>query len=148
MNDAPASSAFRIAAARGMLDAGSIVAVCTHAAAWIGLALALGLTSWLCIGLACVSGAIAVAALWLLIRIAIDRRLFTALAHSTALTGEDDALASLDHALQRLGWIDEAKAGRTLDSRVRGVAQLVRLVTVLAVVQVAAVAVAVVGGAF
>nr|WKF55957.1 hypothetical protein HUO10_000401 [Paraburkholderia busanensis] len=148
MNDAPATIAFKIAAARGLLDAGSIVAVCTHVAAWVGLALALGLTSWLCIGLACVSGVIALLALWLLIRIAIDRRLFTALAQSSTLTGEDDALAALDHALQRLGWIDEAKAGRTLDARVRGVARLVRLTMALAVVQVAAVAVAVLGGAF
>ncbi|WP_244146563.1 hypothetical protein [Paraburkholderia sp. BCC1876] len=148
MNDTPASVQFKIAAARGLLDAGLIVAICTQVAAWVGLALAFALGAWPCVAVVCVSGAVAVLALWLLIRVAIDRRLFSTLAHSIALTNEDDALAALDHALQRLGWIDETKAGRTLDARVRGVARLVRLVTILAVVQVLVIAVAALIGAF
>ena len=148
MNDSSASVQFKIAAARGLLDAGLILAICAHLAAWVGLALAFGMSSWACVALVCVSGAVAVLALWLLIRVAIDHRLFTMLAHSTASTNEDDALAALDHALQRLGWIDETKAGRTLDARVRGVARLVRLVTILAVVQVLVIALAALTGAF
>ncbi|PQV50723.1 hypothetical protein [Paraburkholderia sp. BL21I4N1] len=148
MNDTSASVPFKIASARGLLDAGLIVSICTQVAAWLGLALAFALGAWLCVAVVCVSGAVAILALWLLIRVALDRRLFGALAHSTALTNEDDALAALDHALQRLGWIDETKAGRTLDARVRGVARLVRLVTLLAIVQVLVVAVAALSGAF
>ncbi|ASL42231.1 hypothetical protein bAD24_I01985 [Burkholderia sp. AD24] len=148
MNDSSASVQFKIAAARGLLDAGLILAICAHLAAWVGLALAFGLASWPCVAMACASGTVAVLALWLLIRLAIDHRLFTTLAHSTASTNEDDALAALDHALRQLGWIDETKTGRTLDARVRGVARLVRLVTILAVVQVLVIALAALTGAF
>ncbi|WP_235822255.1 hypothetical protein, partial [Burkholderia ubonensis] len=87
--------------------------------------------------LATVSTASGVAALWFAVRIAIDRRLFAALADAATAPepAGGDALAALDRALADLGWIDETKAGRTLDARVRGAIGLCRTGVWIAVVQ-------------
>jgi len=86
--------------------------------------------------------------LWLLIRVTVDRRLFAALVHATDTLNEADGLGALDRALLQLGWIDQAKAGRSLDARVRGVTRLLRQSVGLAVLQLFVVAAAAWCGAF
>ncbi|WP_249206037.1 hypothetical protein, partial [Burkholderia cenocepacia] len=86
--------------------------------------------------LAAVSAGAGIAALWYAVRIEIDRRLFAALARTVGDDGAvDDGLAALDRALADLGWIDAAKAGRTLDARVRGAVGLCRTAVLVAIVQ-------------
>nr|WP_232490730.1 hypothetical protein [Burkholderia ubonensis] len=69
-------------------------------------------------------------------RIEIDRRLFAALARTASGDASaDDGLAALDRALAYLGWIDEGKAGRTLDARVRGAVGLCRAGVLVAIMQ-------------
>lgn len=132
------SAPFRIAAARGALDAGAWAIAAALAAAGAG--------GWIAAGwapatlprvlLAVVSTASAVAALWYAVRIAIDRRLFAALARvADGDEAVDGGLAALDRALADLGWIDAAKAGRTLDARVRGAVGLCRAAVLVAIVQ-------------
>ncbi|MBP0630899.1 MULTISPECIES: hypothetical protein [unclassified Cupriavidus] len=80
---------------------------------------------------------VALAQLWLLLRVAIDRRLFDALAASAdpnVQTGQAD-LAGLDGALTGLGWIASERTGRPLPERARGAMRLVRASLVLAAVQ-------------
>lgn len=147
---------FKLAAARGVLDAASVIALGTHLGAWLGLGLAFTLVGWACVAECVVSVLVAVLAMWLLIRVTIDRRLFIALEHAvvnvnvnvTVTATETDALDALDQALLQLGWIDRAKAARPLDARVRGVTGLLRQTVALAVVQLLAVATAAVSGAF
>ncbi|WP_322075129.1 hypothetical protein [Burkholderia cenocepacia] len=132
------SAPFRIAAARGALDAGAWALVAVLAAAGAG--------GWIAAGwapatlarvlLAAVSAGAGIAALWYAVRIEIDRRLFAALARTVGDDGAvDDGLAALDRALADLGWIDAAKAGRTLDARVRGAVGLCRAAVLVAIVQ-------------
>ena len=132
------SAPFRIAAARGALDAGAWALVAALAAAGAG--------GWIAAGwapatlarvlLAAVSAGAGIAALWYAVRIEIDRRLFAALARTVGDDGAvDDGLAALDRALAELGWIDAAKAGRTLDARVRGAVGLCRAAVLVAIVQ-------------
>ncbi|WP_321950920.1 hypothetical protein [Burkholderia cenocepacia] len=132
------SAPFRIAAARGALDAGAWALVAALAAAGAG--------GWIAVGwapatlarvlLAAVSAGAGIAALWYAVRIEIDRRLFAALARTVGDDGAvDDGLAALDRALADLGWIDAAKAGRTLDARVRGAVGLCRAAVLVAIVQ-------------
>lgn len=148
MNEPVASTRFKLSAARGLLDAASIVALCTHVAAWLSLGLAFTLVSWSCVAVTVLSMLMAVLTLWLLIRVTIDRRLFIALEHAVVTIAEKDSLDALDQALLQLGWIDAAKAARSLDARVRGVTGLLRQTVALAVVQLLVVAVAAVSGAF
>ncbi|MGT2489580.1 hypothetical protein ACU4GD_01010, partial [Cupriavidus basilensis] len=49
--------------------------------------------------------------LWLLARVAIDHRLFAALADISQGAGTDEMLGSLDQALVRLGWTRPGPAG-------------------------------------
>ncbi|WP_175844523.1 hypothetical protein [Burkholderia arboris] len=129
------SAPFRIAAARGALDAGAWAIAAALAAGW-----------WIAAGwapatparvlLAVVSTGSGIAALWYAVRIAIDRRLFAALARAAAGDGAvDDGLEALDRALTDLGWIDATKAGRALDARVRGAVGLCRAGVLVAIVQ-------------
>ncbi|MDN7668885.1 hypothetical protein QZM08_21750 [Burkholderia vietnamiensis] len=103
------SAPFRIAAARGVLDAGAWAIAAALAAAGAG--------GWIASGwppasiaravLAVISAGSAIAALWYAVRIEIDRRLFAALAHATSDDGDDElghALTALDRALADLGW--------------------------------------------
>ncbi|WGS43486.1 hypothetical protein LFL97_08160 [Burkholderia sp. JSH-S8] len=132
------SAPYRIAAARGALEAGTWAIVAALAAAGAGWWVAAG---WMAAPLArallaAVSTVSGVAALWYAVRIAIDRRLFAALAHAArAPDGAGDALAALDRALADLGWIAAAKAGRVLDARVRGAIGLCRAGVLIAVIQ-------------
>ncbi|WP_084906493.1 hypothetical protein [Burkholderia ubonensis] len=133
------SAPYRIAAARGALDAGAWAVAVALVAAGAGWWVASG---WRAAPfaqalLATVSTASGVAALWFAVRIAIDRRLFAALADAATAPepAGGDALAALDRALADLGWIDETKAGRTLDARVRGAIGLCRTGVWIAVVQ-------------
>ncbi|WP_354682326.1 hypothetical protein [Cupriavidus necator] len=80
--------------------------------------------------------AVALAELWLLLRVAIDHRLFDALAASCTRDGHAD-LAGLDRALTELGWIAPARAGRPLPERARGAMRLVRASAALAALQLA-----------
>nr|WP_232447193.1 hypothetical protein [Burkholderia ubonensis] len=132
------SAPYRIAAARGALDAGAWALVVALAAAGAG--------GWVAAGwapatlarvlLAAISTGAGIAALWYAVRITIDRRLFAALARTAEGDGAiDDGLAALDRALADLGWIDAAKAGRTLDARVRGAVGLCRAGVLVAIVQ-------------
>ncbi|MPV56117.1 hypothetical protein CFB46_10815 [Burkholderia sp. HI2761] len=140
------SAPFRIAAARGALDAGAWAIAAALAAAGAGGWIAAG---WLPatlarVLLAAVSTGSGIAALWYAVRIEIDRWLFAALAR--AVEGDaavDDGLAALDRALTDLGWIDAAKAGRMLDARVRGAVGLCRAAVLVAVVQWVAVGIAI-----
>ncbi|KVN29174.1 hypothetical protein WJ63_11020 [Burkholderia pyrrocinia] len=132
------SAPYRIAAARGALEAGAWAIVAALAAAGAGWWVAAGWTAAPLARalLAAVSTVSGVAALWYAVRIAIDRRLFAALAHAArAPDGGGDALAALDRALADLGWIDAAKAGRVLDARVRGAIGLCRAGVLIAVIQ-------------
>lgn len=148
MSESVASTHFKLSAARGLLDAALIVVLCTHVAAWLGLGLAFTLLSWPCVAVSVVSVLVASLTLWLLIRVTIDRRLFAALAHATVTLSETEGLGMLDLALLQLGWIDQAKAGRSLDARVRGVTGLLRQSAGLAVLQLLIVAAAAWWGAF
>ncbi|WP_175682764.1 hypothetical protein [Burkholderia cenocepacia] len=129
---------FRIAAARGALDAGAWALAAALVAAGAGGWLAAG---WAAptlarVLLAVVSTGAGIAALWYAVRIAIDRRLFATLARAVDGDGAvDGPLAALDRALADLGWIDAAKAGRTLDARVRGAVGLCRAAVLVAIVQ-------------
>ncbi|VWB40734.1 hypothetical protein OHZ10_06955 [Burkholderia arboris] len=132
------SAPFRIAAARGALDAGAWAIAAALAAAGAGWWIAAGWApATLARGLlAVVSSGSGIAALWYAVRIAIDRRLFAALARAAAGDGAlDDGLEALDRALTDLGWIDATKAGRALDARVRGAVGLCRAGVLVAIVQ-------------
>jgi hypothetical protein len=110
--------------------------------------LAFALRSWPCVAVSVVSVLVGSLTLWLLIRVTIDRRLFAALVHATVTSNEADGLDALDRALLQLGWIDQAKAGRSLDARVRGVTGLLRQSVGLAMLQLLIVAAAAWCGAF
>ncbi|WP_175866148.1 hypothetical protein [Burkholderia contaminans] len=132
------SAPFRIAAARGALDAGAWAIAAALAAAGAGWWIASGWAPATIarVLLAVVSTGSGIAALWYAVRIEIDRRLFAALARAAA--GEesvDDGLAALDRALTDLGWIDASKAGRALDARVRGAVGLCRAGVLVAIAQ-------------
>ncbi|CAM3042621.1 hypothetical protein BUUB107078_06990 [Burkholderia ubonensis] len=136
------SAPYRIAAARGALDAGAWAVAVALVAAGAGWWVASGWSAapFAQALLASVSTASGVAALWFAVRIAIDRRLFAALADAVSAAAPPepagaDALAALDRALADLGWIDATKAGRTLDARVRGAIGLCRTGVWIAVVQ-------------
>ncbi|NTZ05694.1 hypothetical protein [Burkholderia metallica] len=132
------SAPFRIAAARGALDASAWAIAAALAAAGAGGWIAAGWppATFARVLLAAVSTGSGIAALWYAVRIEIDRRLFAALARAVDGDGSaDDGLAALDHALADLGWIDATKAGRTLDTRVRGAVGLCRAAVLVAVVQ-------------
>ncbi|TDF63571.1 hypothetical protein [Cupriavidus sp. L7L] len=107
-------------------------------ALWIGVAgLAFALASaWLSAGpaLSALPLLVAPAQLWLLLRVAIDRRLFDALAASADREGQAD-LAGLDGALTGLGWITPGRTGRSLPERARGAMRLVSASVALAAVQ-------------
>lgn len=91
----------------------------------------LGLTA-----LASVVIALGLAQTFLALRCTIDARLFRRLRERMNVANPTaTALPSLDSALQSLGWIDAAKAGRPLATRVAGVARLVRLHGLLLVAQ-------------
>ncbi|WP_373377848.1 hypothetical protein [Cupriavidus nantongensis] len=109
-------------------------------AAWIGaagLAFAM-LAAWLGAGTAmsrwpaALALLLALPQLWLLLRVAIDQRLFGALA---ACAPEQPELARLDAALLELGWMPAAGAPRPLPERARGALRLVRASAVLTVCQ-------------
>ncbi|KVF20644.1 MULTISPECIES: hypothetical protein [Burkholderia] len=132
------SAPFRIAAARGALDAGAWAIAAALAAAGAGWWIASGWAPATVarVLLAVVSTGSGIAALWVAVRIEIDRRLFAALARAAAGDASvDDALAALDRALADLGWIDASKAGRALDARVRGAVGLCRAGVLVAIVQ-------------
>lgn len=109
-------------------------------AAWIGaagLAFAM-LAAWLGAGAAisrwpaALALLLALPQLWLLLRVAIDLRLFAALA--SGVPGQPD-LTGLDAALLELGWLPAARAARPLTERARGALRLVRASTALTVCQ-------------
>lgn len=132
------SAPFRIAAARGALDAGAWALAAALVAAGAGGWIAAG---WAAptlarVLLAVVSTGSGIAALWYAVRIAIDRRLFATLARAVDGDGAvDGPLAALDRALADLGWIDAAKVGRTLDARACGAVGLCRAAVLVAIVQ-------------
>ncbi|WP_322088634.1 hypothetical protein [Burkholderia sp. BCC1999] len=139
------SAPFRIAAARGALDAGAWAIAAALAAAGAGWWIASGWAPATIarVLLAVVSTGSGIAALWYAVRIEIDRRLFAALARAAGDGSVDDGLAALDRALADLGWIDAAKAGRALDARVRGAVGLCRAGVLIAIVQWLAVGLAI-----
>ncbi|AMR78786.1 hypothetical protein [Cupriavidus nantongensis] len=109
-------------------------------AAWIGaaglafamLAAGLGAGTAMSRWPAALALLLALPQLWLLLRVAIDRRLFGALA--TGAQGQSD-LSGLDAALLELGWMPAARAARPLPERARGALRLVRASAVLTVCQ-------------
>ncbi|SOY44791.1 hypothetical protein [Cupriavidus taiwanensis] len=117
-------------------------------AMWIGaagLAFAI-LAAWLGAGsavarwVAALALLLALPQLWLLLRVAIDHRLFAALA--SGAQGQADLAAGLaadlrqlDAALLELGWMPAARAARPLPERARGALRLVRASAVLTVCQ-------------
>ncbi|MDF3832560.1 hypothetical protein P3W85_06310 [Cupriavidus basilensis] len=114
---------------------------------WAGLALALvnlllaGTLSpagrvYLVLGI--VAAALGAVQLWLLIRVAIDRRLFGALAEASALAGMAASLASLDQALAGLGWGRPVAGGRSLARRARGALRFLHWAAALAALQLLA----------
>lgn len=119
------------------------VAGALSGALWIGLAgLVFGVASaWLAVtaqtprALVVAPLLLALAQLWLLLRVAIDRRLFDALAAAASRHGSPD-LAALDTALIELGWITAPRAGRPLPERARGAMRLVRASAALAAAQI------------
>ncbi|WP_454735976.1 hypothetical protein [Cupriavidus necator] len=120
------------------------VAGALSGAMWIGLAgivFAMA-TAWLAVtapaprALAAAPLLLALVQLWLLLRVAIDRRLFDALAAAASHYGSPD-LAALDTALIELGWITASRAGRPLPERARGAMRLVRASAALAAAQLA-----------
>jgi hypothetical protein len=121
-----------------MLDVALVAALGTHIAAWAGLGMscAFARDSGLGVIAACGSGVVGMLTLWLLIRVAIDRRLFASLARANVTHDLAGALRALDEALRELGWIDDRKAGRSIDARVRGVAGLLKRVVALMLIQV------------
>ncbi|MGS0893169.1 hypothetical protein ACVBGC_11605 [Burkholderia stagnalis] len=132
------SAPFRIAAARGTLDAGAWAIAAALAAAGAGWWVAAGWAPATVarVLLAVISTGSGIAALWYAVRIEIDRRLFAALALAvTEESSVDDGLAALDRALLDLGWIDAGKAGRALDARVRGAVALCRAGVLVAIAQ-------------
>jgi hypothetical protein len=84
-----------------------------------------------------VSVASGIATLWYSVRIQIDRQLFATLADEVRLQDGEvaEALVGLDEALTASGWINAAKAGRPLATRVRGATRLLRGSVAIAVVQ-------------
>ena len=109
-------------------------------AAWIGaagLAFAM-LAAWLGAGTAisrwpaALALLLALPQLWLLLRVAIDQRLFGALAAGAPRQPE---LARLDAALLELGWMPARRAERPMTERARGAMRLVRASAVLTVCQ-------------
>ena len=148
MNRPSAATHLKLSAALGLLDAAFFIALLTHVAAWVGVGLAFTLLSWASVAMSVASVVIAIVALWLLIRVTIDRRLFAALSHMTGTSGEAGGLDALDQALLDLGWIDRKKAGRPLDERVRGVTKLLRQSVALAVLQLLIVGATASHGAF
>ncbi|MCG5258676.1 hypothetical protein [Cupriavidus gilardii] len=98
--------------------------------ATVWLLIAADLPGWL----TAVPVLLALAELWLLLRVAIDRRLFEALAAYASRHGAAD-LAGLDAALMQLGWIAPNRHGRTMADRARGALRLVRICGALAVIQ-------------
>ncbi|WP_175782051.1 hypothetical protein [Burkholderia anthina] len=132
------SAPFRIAAARGALDAGAWAIAAALAAAGAGWWIAAGWAPATIarVLLAVISTGSGIAALWYAVRIEIDRRLFAALARTASGDAPiDDGLAALDRALADLGWIDEGKVGRALDARVRGAVGLCRAGVLVAIGQ-------------
>lgn len=129
---------FRIATARGALDAGlyavNAALIATIAGWWIA-------ANWThaplaSAPLAVVSTASGVAAVWYAMRIAIDRRLFAALADSLIPDARiDETLAGLDEALGDSGWSGVGRSGRPLSARVRGTVGLLRASVIVATVQ-------------
>lgn len=108
-------------------------------AAWIGAAgLAFAMAAGLGAGTAmsrwpaALALLLALPQLWLLLRVAIDQRLFGALA--TGAQGQSD-LSGLDAALLELGWMPAARAARPLPERARGALRLVRASAALTVCQ-------------
>lgn len=71
------------------------------------------------------SGALALgaAAAYLALRVEMDEHFFRAFRDATSAVPE--SLAAFDAALQSLGWVTAAKAGRELCARVRGTRRLV-----------------------
>lgn len=113
-------------------------------AMWIGaagLAFAI-LAAWLGAGsavarwVAALALLLALPQLWLLLRVAIDHRLFAALASGAqGQAGLAADLRQLDAALLELGWMPAARAARPLPERARGALRLVRASAVLTVCQ-------------
>lgn len=109
-------------------------------AAWIGaaglafamLAAGLGAGTAMSRWPAALALLLALPQLWLLLRVAIDQRLFGALA--TGAQGQSD-LSGLDAALLELGWMPAARAARPLPERARGALRLVRASAALTVCQ-------------
>lgn len=143
---------FRIASARGALDAGMWAAGAACVAAIVGWWIA---ANWQHVTLArallasfCTASGIA--ALWYAVRMAIDRRLFAAMANHMRMPDAevDKTLGALDEALSELGWINADKAGRSLSERVRGTAGLLRASVMVAAVQWIVVGVALVARGF
>jgi hypothetical protein len=141
---------FRIATARGALDAGlcavNAALVATIAGWWIA-------ANWIHAPLAAallvvVSTASGVAAVWYAMRIAIDRRLFAVLADALIPEARvDETLAGLDEALGDAGWSSAAGSARPLSARVRGTVGLLRASVIVAAVQWLVVCVALVARA-
>ncbi|WP_235184941.1 hypothetical protein [Cupriavidus sp. SK-3] len=73
--------------------------------------------------------------LWLLARVAIDHRLFAALADISQSAGTDEMLGSLDQALVRLGWARPGSGGRSLAQRARGALRFLHWAGALAALQ-------------
>lgn len=99
-------------------------------AAWLGAGSAVA--RWV----AALALLLALPQLWLLLRVAIDHRLFAALA--SGAQGQADLAADLrqlDAALLELGWMPAARAARPLPERARGALRLVRASAVLTVCQ-------------
>jgi hypothetical protein len=138
MSDSIASAHFKISAARGMLDVALVAAFCTHIAAWAALGISCGFAreSKLSAAMACVSGVSGLLTLWLLIRVAIDRRLFSSLARATVTHDLASSVRALDEALLELGWINDEKSGRSIDARVQGVSGLLKRVIAILLIQV------------
>ncbi|SPA16091.1 conserved membrane hypothetical protein [Cupriavidus taiwanensis] len=109
-------------------------------AAWIGaaglafamLAAGLGAATAMSRWPAALALLLALPQLWLLLRVAIDQRLFGALA---ACSPDQPELARLDAALLELGWMPAGRAARPLTERARGALRLVRASAVLTVCQ-------------
>lgn len=113
-------------------------------AMWIGaagLAFAI-LAAWLGAGsavarwVAALALLLALPQLWLLLRVAIDHRLFAALASGAqGQAGLAADLRQLDAALLELRWMPAARGARPLPERARGALRLVRASAVLTVCQ-------------
>lgn len=76
--------------------------------------------------------------LWLLVRVAIDRRLFGALADPSQQGEHADMaamLGAMDQALVRLGWARPEAGGRSLAQRARGALRWLHWAAALAALQ-------------